>query len=265
MRLYCFPHAGAGVSAFARWPELLGPKTEVVPVLLPGRDARRRETRITGRRALFADLLRHHGPVPATPYVLYGHSLGGMVAYTVARALEQAGRPAPSLVVVGACPPPDARVPLVQAADLPDCRLMEMLREFGAVPPETPRGGVWQRAALKVIRDDLRLAHALREAADGPLSVPLLAVSGDLDPLAGREVMAGWRRWTTGPVVERTLPGDHFFLRGPALPRLLARACRIVQRGDAVPVPAPSDPSARTRPTAWTAPQQEDTPVKDSQ
>ncbi|MEV4867293.1 thioesterase II family protein [Streptomyces ossamyceticus] len=261
MRLYCFPHAGAGTSAFARWPEQFGPKVEAVPVLLPGRDARRRETRVTGRRALFADLLRHHKPVPSIPYVLYGHSLGGMIAYSVARALEQAGRPAPALVVVGACPPPDARVRLVQAADLPDCQLMETLREAGAVPPDTPRGGVWQRSALKVIRDDLRLAQSLREAADGPLSVPLLAVSGDLDPLAGREVMAGWRDWTTGPFVERTLPGDHFFLRGPALPRLLDRACRVVQRRTGTPESAGA---ARTHPTVWTAPQLEDSPVKDN-
>ncbi|MCF6525786.1 thioesterase II family protein [Streptomyces sp. JJ36] len=250
MRLYCFPHAGAGVSAFRRWPASLGPKVQTVPVLLPGRDARRREPRITGRRALLADLLRHHGPLPQPPYVLYGHSLGGLIAYAVARSLEQAGRPGPSLVAVGACPPPDATVRLSDAADLPDDALLTLLTEVGAVPPDTPAGGVWQRTALAVIRDDLRLGGALREAADGPLRAPLLVVSGDADPSAGPEVMAGWSRWTTGPVVRRTLPGDHFFLRGPALPRLLSRACRVVRRLEAAP-PAP---------TAL-----EDTPVEDTQ
>ncbi|GAA4688800.1 alpha/beta fold hydrolase [Streptomyces chumphonensis] len=232
--LYCVPHAGAGTSAFARWSASLGRGVEPRPVLLPGRDRRRREPRVTGARALFADLLRHNGPPPQGPYVLYGHSLGGLVAYSVARALHRAGRPGPALVAVGACPPPDAAVALTDAADLPDEELLAVLTGLGAVPPEAPAGGIWRRSALGVLRDDLRLATALRAGADGPLDVPLLAVSGDGDALAGPEVMAGWRRWTTGRYAERTVTGDHFFVRDAALPRLLGRACRVVLRSSAV-------------------------------
>ncbi|MEE1929404.1 thioesterase domain-containing protein [Streptomyces sp. TRM 70351] len=228
--LYCVPHAGAGTSAFARWPALLGPGIRPVPVLLPGRDRRRREARVTTRAALFADLLRTHGPPPPGPYALYGHSLGGLVAYSAARALRAAGHPGPALVVIGACPPPDATVPLTESATLPDDELLAVLQEFGAVPPDAPAGGIWRRTALAVLRDDLRLARSLRDAADGPLDVPLLTVAGDADPLAGPGVMAGWRRWAAGGHTARTLPGDHFFVRGTALPRLLSRACRVVLR-----------------------------------
>ncbi|MFF7365877.1 alpha/beta fold hydrolase [Streptomyces sp. NPDC008125] len=229
-KLFCFPHAGAGVSAFSGWSAVLGTSAQPVPVLLPGRDGRRREPRLTNARALFADLLRHHGPPPRTPYVLYGHSLGGMIAYSVARALEEAGRPGPALVVVGACPPPDARAALTDACELPDDRLLDLLKSFGAVPPEVPRGGIWQRTALAVIRDDLRLARTLRRAADKPIGAPLLTIAGTDDPLAGPEVMAGWQAWASGIHVRRTLVGDHDFVRGRALPLLLNRLCRVVQR-----------------------------------
>ncbi|MER6926177.1 alpha/beta fold hydrolase, partial [Streptomyces spiralis] len=87
--LYCFAHAGAGVSGFAHWPAATGPGVVTVPVPLPGRGARRREPRATSREALLDALL---GPLAeqvadGRPYVLYGHSLGGIVAYTLARAL----------------------------------------------------------------------------------------------------------------------------------------------------------------------------------
>ncbi|MER8062457.1 MULTISPECIES: MBL fold metallo-hydrolase [unclassified Streptomyces] len=44
--------------------------------------------------------------------------------------------------------------------------------------------------------------------------MPVLAVAGRSDPLAPRESMAWWRGWTTGPFALRTVPRDHFFVRG---------------------------------------------------
>ena len=47
LRLFCFPHAGVGVSAFSTWtPELL-PDVELCLVQLPGRENRIQETPIT--------------------------------------------------------------------------------------------------------------------------------------------------------------------------------------------------------------------------
>lgn len=229
-KLFCFPHAGAGTSVFGGWPALLGASARPVPVLLPGRDGRRREPRLTSVRGLFADLLRHQGPPPEEPYLLYGHSLGGLIAYSVARALERAGRRGPELVVVGACPPPDARTALVDACELPDDRLFDVLESWGAVEPGTPRGGIWQRTALGVIRDDLRLARELRRAADGPLGTPLLTVAGTDDPVAGPGVMDGWRAWADDFHGQHTVSGDHYFVRGRGLPELLGQMCRDVPR-----------------------------------
>ncbi|MGI5377657.1 thioesterase II family protein [Streptomyces sp. CA-251387] len=236
VRLYCFAHAGAGVSAFHGWARLLGPTVETVPVLLPGRESRRREPRLTDRSALVADLLERVRPEPDRTYVLYGHSLGAMVAYTLTKALQERGLPLPALLAVGACPPPDRASELSDNSHTFDATLMDRLRTMGAVPDGAVPGDYWHRALLPVLCDDLRLAHALRVAArrtadrDGRVPVPLLAVSGDRDPLAPPSVVDGWRGWSAGPVVTRTVSGDHFFVREGALPRLLGRAIRVVRR-----------------------------------
>ncbi|MFF3487414.1 thioesterase II family protein [Streptomyces sp. NPDC002701] len=239
--LHCFAHAGAGTSAFHGWSAGLGEGVPPVPHLLPGRERRRREPRVTGREALLSDLLDHFR-TPAGPYVLYGHSLGALVAYTLARALHEAGLPAPALLAVGACPPPDAASALSDACGTSAERLRDMLDAVGAGPGDTVPGDLWRRMVLPVLRDDLTLANALRHAArrpvtGGPFQVPVLAVAGADDPLAPPAVVAGWHRWTAGPVITRTLPGDHFFVREHSLPRLLGRACRVVRRLAAHPAP----------------------------
>jgi surfactin synthase thioesterase subunit len=232
--LHCFAHAGAGITAFHGWPAGLGAGVRAVPHLLPGRDSRRREPRATSREALLADLMDHFRDQTA-PYVLYGHSLGALVAYTLTRALHEAGLPGPALLAVGACPPPDAASELADACGESDDRLLRRLDAMGAVPEGVVPGDFWYRSVMPVLRDDLILADRLRHAArtpprGGPLTVPVLAVAGADDPLVRPDQPALWRHWTAGPLVTRTLPGDHFFVRDPALPRLLGRACRVVRR-----------------------------------
>ncbi|MEU4884256.1 alpha/beta fold hydrolase [Streptomyces althioticus] len=237
IRLYCFAHAGAGVSAFHGWAARVGPDVVPVPVLLPGRDRRRREPRVTTRAALLDDVMRLFGGAPTAPFVLYGHSLGALVAYTVARALHEAGRRGPALLAVGACPPPHLPPEPAYALGVPDAELLRTLDLMGVVPSGTPgteAGGIWDRAVRPVLRDDLTLARALRTAActsspADPLTTPLLIVAADDDPMASPAVAEGWSRWSEGPTRLHTVSGGHFFVRGPELPRLLGQACRALR------------------------------------
>jgi surfactin synthase thioesterase subunit len=238
VQVYCFHPAGAGVSVFQRWGRLLAPGVEVIPVLLPGRDRRRAEQRIATAAELGDELRRLMLPRLTTPYVLYGHSLGGLVAMTAAAVLREAGYPDPALVAVSGCAPPHAPVPLLDAR-LADDELVDRLIELSMIPGPVPARGVWCRGVLPVLRDDLRLAAALRaatlqtaalQAAASLVPSPLLAIAGRADPVASAEVMAGWRQWAGGRFALRTLPGDHLFVRGPELPRLLRRFCLIIER-----------------------------------
>lgn len=234
VRLYCLAHAGAGVASYRRWPVAAGTAVDVVPLPLPGRDNRRREPRVTDRAALLADLLPDLLTAARTgPYALYGHSLGALVAYTLTRALADAGAPPPLFLAVGACPPPHASTALVGAADRSDEELLPLLDHLGSLPQGTSAspGGLWRRSVLPVLRDDLRLAALLRAAAldpatGGPVTCPVLVFAGRDDPLAEPEALEHWQRWATGPIVSHTVAGDHFFADSPDLPHLVGLACR---------------------------------------
>lgn len=222
LTLYCFHHAGAGASTFARWTRRIGPAVSVVPVRLPGRESRLAEPGITDADVLFRELDACLGPLlDAGPYAFYGHSLGALVAYRFAEHRVRQGRRAPEAVLLGACTPPHLPSHLIDACDLTDDQLLGSLSALGGLPTELLTRPAWLRSMLATTRSDLMLGRALRSGACRPLPCPVWAFAGPQDRIAGPAAVAEWKRWTTGPFHLRTLPGGHFFVRDGALPRLV--------------------------------------------
>ncbi|WP_306324237.1 MULTISPECIES: thioesterase II family protein [unclassified Streptomyces] len=251
VRLYCFAHAGADVSTFQDWTAAVGPGVIPVPVLLPGRGRRRDEFSVTTREALLGDVLHLFTNASAGPCVLYGHGLGALVCYTVARALLEIGLPGPALLAVGACTPPHMPPESAYILGVPEAELLRTLDRMGVVPPGTDLGGIREPAGKQVLRDDLALDRALRAAARtpspaDPLSTPLLIIAGDDDGPASPALAEGWHAWTEGPVRLRTVSDGHLFVRGSQLPRLMGQACRVVRRLDTtrrqLSMPSPVEP-----------------------
>ncbi|MFI9782632.1 thioesterase II family protein [Kitasatospora sp. NPDC051984] len=244
-RLICFHHAGAGISAFARWQSVIGPSADVVPLLLPGRGPRIRERRITDPDRLVAELDSLIEPLLDRPFALYGHSLGGLVAHAWAAARQRSGGPQPELVALGAVLPPHLRSPVLAAAALPDPELLRRLVGYGVLPPgaveEDEATGLWRRRVLPALRDDLYLGRAICERGGEPLHTRVLAVAGEGDPIAPLSGVSQWARYAPGGFELRTVPGGHFFVRERAAPRLLAEQLDGPRAGSrALPRPASS-------------------------
>ncbi|WP_328538835.1 thioesterase II family protein [Streptomyces sp. NBC_00344] len=222
--LFCFHHAGAGISAFARWQKVLGDAAEVVPVLLPGRGPRAKEDRITDVSELMNELRELITPLLDRPYLLYGHSLGGLVAHALTRTIEDDGLLPPARLVIGAVPPPHLRNPLLRGAGLPDSELLDLLVELDAAPAEAAGrdSSLWRRHVIPALRDDLRLGEALcRVNADMAVGTPLLALAGRDDPIAPLTDMAEWADYSVSRFRLQTLPGGHYFVRELIVPELL--------------------------------------------
>ncbi|WP_128976631.1 thioesterase II family protein [Streptomyces roseicoloratus] len=234
VRLFCFPHAGAGAMSFAGWQKRVGPGVAVLPVRLPGRESRRREERITDGARLVAELQDDLGPLLDEPHAFYGHSLGALVAYRFAEHRVRAGRRPPELLAVGACSAPQLPAPILEtllSPELPDEELITALGDKESIPAPLRNRIGWLAGTLATLRTDLLLAQDLRSTPVTALPCPVEAFAGEVDPLVSAPEVHAWQDCTTTRFRLRTVRGTHFFVRGRDVPRAMGEALRAPATG----------------------------------
>lgn len=236
IQLVCLPYAGGGAWIFRGWGAALGPGIDVVPVQLPGHGNRIREPLITRLESLVEAVITTIGHSLRPPYAIFGHSMGALLAFELARRLRRAERPSPlCLFVSGHSAPhvPDNEEPLHR---LEDHALIERLRELNGTPDAVFDDEELCQLLLPIIRADFQLRETYRYIHQEPLCCPIIAYRGSDDERTSEELMAGWREQTTDMFSMRTLPGDHFFIHS-AEGQLLAdlrSTCELACQGRAV-------------------------------
>ncbi|PZS35296.1 MAG: thioesterase [Pseudonocardiales bacterium] len=207
--LYCFAHAGGAPGEYVRWADDL-PEIQVWAVQPPGRASRLAErpfTRMTALVEAVVDQVTFEGP-----FALFGHSLGALVAFEVARSIRARGLPGPVRLFASSCSAPTAirttkRLHLLSDADL----LAEIERRWGPMPAEARSDPLLLETALGCYRADFALLDAYEYVQSGPLECPITVLVGDREP--GRARAIAWRAQATGPFDLHTLPGGHLYFR----------------------------------------------------
>jgi len=210
-RLFCFPYAGANAMVFRTWAAHLPPDVELVAAQLPGRGSRIREAPTTRLEPLVEALGQALAP-SRVPFVMFGHSMGGLVAFTLCRWLRARGWPAPMhLFISGRRAPqfPDAH-PFT--GELTDDYILSCIRRFGGTPASVLAEPELMELLLPVFRADIELLRAYRHVPAEPIDAPLTALGGTKDETVQPAHLEGWREHTRGPFALCMFEGDHFFL-----------------------------------------------------
>lgn len=212
IRLFCLPFAGGGAAAYRGWAPMFGDTAHVVPVLLPGREARLNEPALTDADALAELVADALAPWCREPYAVYGHSMGALLAHRTVRALLRRGLPAPELLAVAARRAPHLPPDLPLVHDLPREALVAKLRTMGATPAAVLANDALLDVVLPTVRADFAMGElAVLQPTDEPLPVPIVAFGGRTDGLVDRAALTAWERHTTGSFDCRLFDGGHFF------------------------------------------------------
>jgi medium-chain acyl-[acyl-carrier-protein] hydrolase len=212
-RLFCFPHAGTGTSPYAAWSTALAPDIEVTAVCPPGRERHIGAPPHHSMATLVDALLPALRPRLGPPYALFGHSLGALVAFALALALERENRGPARLFLSGAVPPHLPR-PEPWIYRLDDAGLIRRTASYGGLPLHLAESAEVLRLVLPALRADIEIAECYSVRAQDQVRCPITAFGGLEDADAPPPLLAEWQALTTGSFGLSLLPGGHFYLTG---------------------------------------------------
>ncbi|PTT94383.1 thioesterase, partial [Pseudomonas sp. HMWF005] len=159
LTLLCLPYSGASAMVYSRWRRQLPSWLHLQPVELPGRGARFDEPLQIDMRALARQLAREQKPGLHTPYALFGHSLGALLACEMAHAFRELGAPEPVALFASGTAAPTMRSDYDRgfAEARSDDELIEQLRTFQGTSEEVLANKELMSLTLPVLRADFMM------------------------------------------------------------------------------------------------------------
>jgi medium-chain acyl-[acyl-carrier-protein] hydrolase len=212
IRIFALPFAGGGASVFRPWALALPSWAELRAVQLPGRQDRISERPMTDVGAIVEALADVLVPDLSTPYAVFGHSMGALLGFELARTMRRHKLPAPVRLAVSGWPSPRVRSHASTLAELPDEEFIRAVGDLGGVPNTVFAAPDMLALALPALRADFAVCAGYEYELESPLEVPISAFGGSADPLTNRAALATWGEETTLGVSVRFYPGNHFYL-----------------------------------------------------
>jgi medium-chain acyl-[acyl-carrier-protein] hydrolase len=145
------------------------------------------------------------------PYSIFGHSLGGLVAFETVRVLRRRGAPQPEHLFLAAIHSPDRAPDRRGLHTLPRHSLVRALAQMGGTQKAVLEDEDLLNLALPSVRADFELYESYSYVPDVPIDCPITAFHGSNDALIPMSDMAAWAIQTLQPFRLETVEGDHFF------------------------------------------------------
>jgi len=210
-RLICFPHAGGGTATYAAWGRYL-PDVELWVARLPGRENRLHEEPYHHLPPLIRYLADALPANPDRPVLFFGHSMGALISFELARELRRRDLPQPAHLFVSGRRAPHVPDIALSVLGLPAAEFVAHVGRLGGTPVEILQDPELCKLILPALRADFSVCDTYTYTDEPPLTSGVTALGGREDTEEPPDVLASWREQTTGHFSRHVFPGDHFFV-----------------------------------------------------
>ena len=212
LRLFCFPYVGGGASIFRTWSDSLPLYVEVFGIQLPGREDRLQETPFTNISLLVQTLIPILRPHLNIPFTFFGHSMGALLGFELARFLrtEPALSPVHLFVSGRRAPQIPDRYSLI--GTMTEREFIQELRDLNGTPKQVLENSELMKMFLPILRADFSICGTYTYLNQPPLDCSISAFGGTEDTGETYNLIEDWNAQTHSSFSLKMLPGDHFFL-----------------------------------------------------
>ncbi len=152
--IFCLPHAGSGSIKYLKWEQYLDDRIEICPIMLPGREQRIKEDCIDNfdelLNAMFNGIKDY---IPAKNYSIFGHSMGSILAYELAKRIEKEKINMPDYVFLSGTSLKD-KVIQKNWKEVDDSEIIDYLYDSGGTPVDLIDNDIFKDVFLPILRND---------------------------------------------------------------------------------------------------------------
>lgn len=211
LRLFCFSYAGGGALIYRQWPDLLPQEVEVCAIQLPGREYRLAEPAYTSLTSLVETLAEALVPYLDRPFAFFGHSMGSLVCFELARQLRRTQNKCPLHLYIGAYRAPHLSNPNVKIYQLP-LEVFKVILRADGIPERILQNEELMQAMLPTLRADFELCDTYVYKEEDPLACSFSVFGGQEDNRISPAELRAWHIHSSSLYSLTMFPGSHFFV-----------------------------------------------------
>lgn len=214
IKLFCLPYAGSSAMLYIKWKKLLDPSIELYPLELAGRGKRFSAPLYSTFEEAVDDVFRlMNKEIDENPYAIFGHSLGGLIAYEVCHKLSGLSYPNPQHVFFSGIQAPqhvNQKDKLLH--ELPEAEFKVEILKLEGTPKEVFESSELAELFIPIIRADYTIYETYRyREKNNKLTYPITAMGGKRDTITIPEI-TDWQDHTENEFKMYLFEGGHFFI-----------------------------------------------------
>ena len=228
LQLFCFPYAGGSAQVFRHWQQHFSSDVSLWLAHLPGRDKRFAQPPFKSLKELVEVLADAIVPMLWEDYAFWGHSMGALISFELARELRRRKHALPGAMFVGGCRAPQVPASAPTTFDLPEEDFIGQLKRLNGTPRELFEDPETLKFFLPTLRADFQTTETYAYQPEDPLACAIYAYGGLQDTDVPVKSLRAWGQQTSRKFEARLFPGDHFFIHS-STPNLIDVLRRDVQ------------------------------------
>ena len=208
---FTIPFAGGNKFAFKKYSEFLEDDFTIYPLELAGRGERFSEDLMSDIYKVRDDLFNQIKENIDGEYIIYGHSLGGLLGYLLVVLLQDRGLPLPTKLIISGRANPSMK-PSTIKHNLSKDDFINSLKKLGGMPSDFFNHPELFEFFEPILRADFQIAECFDFKEKRKVNTKITVLYGKDESFSIMEAMR-WREFTTDNYIDfHEFQGDHFFI-----------------------------------------------------
>ncbi|MFK5975071.1 MAG: alpha/beta fold hydrolase [Sulfurovum sp.] len=209
--LFTIPFAGGNRYAFKSFDRYFESEFRVYSLELSGRGNRVSEDLMSNLSEIVDDLFSQMRDNLNDEYIIYGHSMGGLLAYLLTIKIEEQNLLAPSSIIISGRAYPTMRPKQIRH-NLSKDKFKETLRELNGTPKEILEHPELFEFFESILRADFKAIESYDFKEDKIVNTKISILYGKEEKGFKKKEAKRWQEFTNVPIDFYQFDGGHFFI-----------------------------------------------------